>query len=260
MPPWAACGFERSNSKWDLFEVTDLTRDSFFEGRLAVFQPLQGYRFSIDAVLLAATVRPQKGDRVLDLGTGCGIMALILGMRHPQVHISAIEIQPDLASAAARNVSENGLDDRIAVFQADLRTIPDGRITGPFDWVISNPPFRRPDSGRINPNAQRALARHEINVTMEQLLTCGVRLLRTGGHYATIYPAERTADVIERMRGAGIEPKSIQTVHSHQEQAAKLIIAHGTRGGRPGLRIEAPLIVYGPDGRYSDSVQAMMKP
>jgi tRNA1Val (adenine37-N6)-methyltransferase len=260
MRPWAAIGSVKSNLKSDLFELVGLTRDTFFEGRLIVFQPREGYRFSIDAVLLAAAVKPQAGQRILELGSGCGIISLILGLRHPDIHVSAIEIQSDLASAAARNVSENDMGDRIVVFHTDLRKLPDDQVLGPFDWVVSNPPFRRQASGRVNPNQQRALARHEIEVTMEQLLACAGRMLRTGGQFWTIYPADRAVDIIERMRDSAIEPKCIQTVHSQYDQDAKLLLVHGIKGGGPGLRIAAPLIVYGPEGRYSEAVQSMMKP
>jgi tRNA1Val (adenine37-N6)-methyltransferase len=240
--------------------VAELSRDAFFDGRLTVLQPCKGYRFSIDAILLAATVTPQPGENLLDLGTGCGIIALILALRYPALHISAVEIQPDLAFAARQNVAENRMDARVAVIQADLRTLPSPQIQGPFDWVISNPPFRRPDSGRINPDSQRAVARHEIEVNMEQLMACAGRMLRTGGRFVTIYPAERAADLIERMRLAEIEPKLIQTVHSRCGQDAKLVLAQGIKGGRPGSRIAAPLVVYQPDGSYTKTVQAMMKP
>ena len=209
--------------------------------------------------MLATAVVPQCGDTILDLGTGCGIIGLILALRHRDIHISAVEIQSDLAYAASKNVVENKMDGRITVIHADMRSLPNRQIMGPFDWVVSNPPFRRPASGRINPNNQRAVARHEIEIDMAQLFGCAGRLLRTGGRFTTIYPADRTADMIERMRLSGIEPKCIQTVHSQCDQDAKLVLASGTKGGRPGLRVAPPLIVYDPEGNYSEAVRAMMK-
>jgi tRNA1(Val) A37 N6-methylase TrmN6 len=237
----------------------ELTRDSFLDGRLIVTQTREGYRFSLDAVLLAATVITQRSDTVLDLGTGSGIISLILAMHHPDIRITAVEIQPELASIAETNVADNQMNRQITVACADIRLLPAGEIMGPFDWVVSNPPYRRPHSGRINPNSQRAVARHEIAVNMEQILDCAKRMLRTGGQFGTIYPAQRAVDLVERMRRAGIEPKWIQSVHSRSDQDAKLVLVRGIKGGRPGLNIAAPLAVYQPDGSYSETVQAMMK-
>lgn len=238
----------------------ELTRDTFFDGRLTVTQTREGYRFSLDAILLAAAVTPQRSERVLDLGTGSGIIPLILAIRHPEIRITAVEIQPELASIARTNVADNRMNRQIAVACADMRLLPAGEIMGPFDWVVSNPPYRRPHSGRINPNSQRAVARHEIAVNLEQVLDCAKRMLRNGGQFGTIYSAHRAIDLVERMRRTGIEPKWIQTVHSRSDQDAKLVLARGIKNGRPGLTIAAPLTVYQPDGEYSQAVQAMMKP
>lgn len=240
--------------------ASHLTRDAFFEGRLVVTQTSQGYRFSIDAVLLAAAIRPKPGDTLLDLGTGCGIISLILAFRHPQIRIQAVEVQPELRELSQDNVVANRLEQQIEVIQADMRALPSGQVTGPFDWIISNPPYHRLDTGRINPNTQRALARHEIAVDLEQLLACARRMLRTGGRLAIIYPAERTADLLVQMRQVGIEPKYLQGVHSQSGQEARLVIVHGIHGARPGLQMAAPLVVYQPNGGYTDTVLAMMKP
>jgi tRNA1Val (adenine37-N6)-methyltransferase len=240
--------------------ASDLTRDTFFDGRLVVTQTIGGYRFSIDAVLLAAGIRPKPGDTLLDLGAGCGIISLILASRFPQVRIHAVELQPELIELAQDNVADNHMGDRIEVVQADLRVLPREPVTGPFDWIVSNPPYHRPDSGRINPNQQRALARHEIAMDLSQLLACARRMLRTGGRLALIYPAERSADLLVQMRQEGIEPKYLQGVHSQSGQAARLVIVHGIHGARPGLCLAAPLVIYAAHGEYTDVVREMMQP
>ncbi len=239
---------------------SELTRDTFFDGRLVVTQTAGGYRFSIDAVLLAAGIRPKPGDSILDLGTGCGIISLILSFRYPEVHIHAVELQPELIELARGNVADNHMADRIDVVQADLRLLPGGRLMEPFDWIVCNPPYHRSDTGRINPNNQRALARHEIAMDLAQLLACARRMLRTGGRLALIYPAERTADLLVQMRREGIEPKSLQGVHSQSGQEARLVIVHGIHGARPGLRMAAPLVVYRSTGDYTDAVKDLMQP
>jgi tRNA1Val (adenine37-N6)-methyltransferase len=240
--------------------VTDVTHDTFFNGHLRITQPESGYRYSIDAILLAALPRLAPGQSLLDLGTGCGIIPLILAFRNDGVRITGVEVQPELAQLAAANVLNNGLQDRVRIIYEDLRRLSLAMIDGPVDWIVSNPPYRRPVSGRINPDAQRALARHEIKVNLRQLISTVKRLLKTGGRFAIIYPSERAVDLFSEMRSAGLEPKWLQCVHSHAEDAAKLVLVQAVMGGKSGLKIDSPLIVYGADGGYSAAVKDMMVP
>lgn len=239
--------------------MSRLTRNTFFNGRLTVLQMRDGYRFSIDAVLLAAAVRPKPGERVLDLGTGCGIIPLILAWRFPHTRIHGIEVQADLADLASTNVTENRLDGQVTIIHGDMRSYSAEQLGGVFDWVVSNPPYRTPSSGRVNPDSQRALARHEIKIDLGRLVAAANRTLRTGGRLATIFTATRAVDLLAGMRAAGIEPKELQSVHSHEGQGAKLIIVSGIKGGRPGLTWAPPLVVYREDGSYTDAVQTMMR-
>jgi tRNA1Val (adenine37-N6)-methyltransferase len=240
--------------------VAPITYDTFFNGRLRVAQPGIGYRYSLDSILLAALPRPKPGQSLLDLGAGCGIIPLILAFRNVAVSITGIEVQSELAQLAELNVSNNGMQDRIRIIHKDLRRLSLETVDGPVDWIVSNPPYRRVASGRINPNSQRALARHEINVNLQQLISATKRLLRTGGRFATIYPSERTVDLLSEMRLAGLEPKWLQSVHSQSGDPAKLVLVQAVLGGKSGMIIEAPLVIYGSDGEYSGAVQAMMNP
>jgi tRNA1Val (adenine37-N6)-methyltransferase len=237
-----------------------LTEDTFFNGRIKVLQHRQGYRFSIDAVLLAAFSAPGAKDRIVDLGTGCGIIALILGYRHPAVSITGIEVQPELAELAARNIEANGLKERITILRTDLRSLSIQDIGSPVDLVISNPPYRKGRSGRVNLHPQRAMARHEILATLQDVAVAGARLLGIGGRFAIIYPAERITDLLSHLRSAGIEPKHIQTVHAKDNDPARLVLVSGIKAGRPGAAVHEPLVIYQPDGTYTDRVQAMFDP
>jgi tRNA1Val (adenine37-N6)-methyltransferase len=236
------------------------TEDTFFNGRIKVFQHRQGYRFSIDAVLLAAFSAPEAGDRIVDLGTGCGIIPLILGHRFPSVSITGIEIQPELASLASQNVEANGLKERISIIRKDLRFLSIRDFGGPVDLVISNPPYRKGRSGRVNPHPQRAAARHEILATLQDVADAAVRLLGIGGRFAIVFPAERITDLLTSLRSAGIEPKHIQTVHAKAHDPGRLVLVSGVKGGRPGAAVHEPLVVYRPDGTYTEKVQAMFDP
>lgn len=235
------------------------TTDAFFNGKLTVLQPRDGYRFSIDAILLAAAHEPKSGQKIVDLGTGCGIIPLILAHRHPDLRIFGVEMQPDLADLACSNVERNRMADRIRILQTDMRMLAPGQIDGPADLVVSNPPYRKAESGRINPNTQRAIARHEIHLTLEQLLQTVRRILRTGGRFLTIYPAERAVDLLDLMRDNDLEPKRMTAIHSRRSESAKLILVHGIMHGNPGLIIDPPLVIYRTDGTFTDEVQALMQ-
>ena len=239
--------------------MTSYTTDTFFNGRIRVKQHQNGYRFSLDSVLLAYQAAPRSGDIVLDLGTGCGIIALIMAYRHPGITVYAVEVQEELVQLANFNVKDNHFENRITVVDADLKTIKPDMTSGPVDLVVCNPPYRRAGSGRINPDHQRAVARHEIKANLQDIIVAANRVLKTAGRFATIYPAERTADILCQMRTDKIEPKLIRAIHSAHRSEAKLILVEGIKDGNPGLIIGPPLIVYDENGEYSDEVQQMFE-
>jgi tRNA1Val (adenine37-N6)-methyltransferase len=231
-----------------------------FGGRIRIKQDSCGYRFSIDAVLLANQTKPQAGERILDLGTGCGVVALLLGYRHPQVKIYGVEVQEELYKLAQVNVADNRMQDRIVMIHSNMKSLTSRMISGLVDMIVCNPPYRRPASGRVNPDQQRAIARHEILVTLADVLSTARRMLRTGGRFVTIYTAERLAELLAQMKIHRIEPKIIRSVHSTAQADAKLILAEGIKGAGPGMSIQAPLILYGKDGEYSQEVRKMFIP
>lgn len=235
------------------------TTDTLFNGKLLVRQPKDGYRFSIDAVLLGhlASLRPQ--DRLIDIGAGCGIVSLILAFRFPGICIHAVEIQPVLADLARQNVRQNGLEARIEVAQEDLLRIRQQDTGGPFDLMVCNPPYRKARSGRINPDPQKAMARHELAVSLPDVMAAAARLLKRAGRLALIYPSERMADLMAEMRAANIEPKVLRMIHSRADAGAKLVFVEGSLGGNPGLRVGPPLVIYGKDGKYSPEVERMLQ-
>ena len=240
--------------------MSSYTTDTFFDGKINVMQNRKGYRFSIDAVLLAYHAAPRSGDKVLDLGTGCGIISLLMACRCSDLKICAVEVQTELADLAAANVHQNHLDDRIEVLSTDMKLLTLKMTSGPFDLVISNPPYHRSGSGRINPDKQRAVARHEIKASLLDFLQTSRRMLRTGGRLCTIFTAERATDVLAQMRIVRVEPKMIRMVHSNRDADAKLILIEGVKGGRPGLKVAPPLILYHKNGLYTDEVQRMFAP
>ena len=240
--------------------MNQYTTDTFFKGQICVKQSRGGYRFSIDAVVLAHHAVPFAGEKVLDIGTGCGIIPLILAYRQPQFTIFGIEVQTELAELAIANVKENQLEDRITIFSKDMKLLTPAMTAGPVDLVVCNPPFRRQGSGRINPDAQRAVARHEIKANLADIIQTSHRMLRKAGRLILIHSAGRLTDILSRMRIDGIEPKFIRMIHSRQDAEATLIIIGGVKGGRPDLKIAPPLIIYDKKNDYTDEVESMFRP
>jgi tRNA1Val (adenine37-N6)-methyltransferase len=237
-----------------------LTKDTFFNGRIIVKQDRSGYRFSIDSILLARHADPRPGDKVLDLGTGCGIIPIILAYRDPNLNIFGIEVQKELADIACFNVEENHMSHIITILCKDMKELKNDMISGPVDLVVSNPPYRKAESGRINPDIQRALARHEIKVSLLDIIATVRRVLRTAGRFVTIYSAERLTDLMTHLRSEGIEPKFIRMVHSGIKTEAKLVLVEGIKGGRPGTKIGPPLLLYDGNGSYTQEVEEMLSP
>ena len=236
------------------------TLDTFFDGRIRVRQSRSGYRFSVDAVLLAHQVSPKPGQSILDLGTGCGIIPLILAHRHADISVQGVEVQEDLARLAEGNVVDNRLEDRVRVFHMDLNDLPDPRVASPVDWVVSNPPFRGAETGRVNPDRQRAVARHEIRATLKQVVAAARRTLRTAGRFAAVFPAERLTDLLLEMRAGGIEPKRLRFVQSRREGPVKRVLVEGGKGARAGILIDPPVVLYREDGSYDVAAAAMFRP
>jgi tRNA1Val (adenine37-N6)-methyltransferase len=239
----------------------DITTGTFFGGRLKVFQDRHGYRFSIDALLLAHQVRFRKGDRrVVDFGTGCGIIPLLLAYRHTNLDICGVEIQPGLAKLARANVSANALTHCIKIIEADLQTVNPQNLGYTADVIVSNPPFRKATAGRVSTNTARALARQEIVLTLEGLLGAVRRILKTGGYFWTIYPAQRLPELIGSMQRFHIEPKFIRMIHSRKNDDAKLVLMAGVKAALSGLAVGPPLIIYRSESQYSEEVQTMFVP
>ncbi len=217
--------------------------DQFLEGRLKLIQSRDGYRFSIDAVLLSefVTIRPE--DVVIDIGTGCGVILLILLLTKPAGYAFGLEIQEALASQARRNAVLNGFEDKMGIILGDIKNPPLAKQIA--DVVICNPPYRNAESGRINPDQRRAIARHEILASIDDILRAAGNLLRKKGRLAMIYPSVRLVDILLRMRRFDLEPKKVRINYPGLQSGARLALIEAVLGGKPGLEICPPLIGQG---------------
>lgn len=238
--------------------MTSTSRDHFFNGRIVLNQPTSGYRFSIDAVILAHLALPLASSRVVDLGTGCGVIPIMMAYRCPAIHLVGVEIQPALCAVARQNVADNHMADRIRILEADMRALSRSDVGGAVDLVVSNPPYRPLNSGRVSRDSQRAVARHELKIDLAAVLASARRMLQKTGRLAVIYPCVRTVDLLSAMRTAGLEPKSLTMVHTHRNAPARLVGVVAVKSGRPGLDVAPPLAIYSTDGGYSPALAAMI--
>jgi len=210
-----------------------------------VLQKTQGFRFSIDAVLLAhfITPNPDKPQRLLDLGTGSGVMPLLLAARYDKLQIDGIELQAEIADMAKRSVTYNGMEDHIRIHQHDITQLPKS-FEQQYDFVISNPPFFQVGSGKQNPNPQIALARHELACTLEQLIVCAFRTLKDRGHFAVIHRAERLTELLSLCQKHRLTPYRLRMIHPTLDQPANLVLMEAIKDGRNGITIMPPLAIY----------------
>lgn len=228
-------------------ETVDVLRG----GAIHVLQKEKGYRFSIDAVILADFVQLKKHDHVAELGSGSGVISLIEASRFPTVQVVGIDIQEHLVAMAKRSVKAHGMETRVEILQGDIRHIRDIVSSRTFDAVICNPPYRRIGSGRLNPDEERAIARHEVAGTVDQFCRAAGLILKDGGRFFVIFPAARTVHLMMSMKRAGIEPKMLRLVHSSKTSQADFVLAAGVRGGGEGIEVMPPLYLYKRSGVYT---------
>ncbi len=211
---------------------------------LALLQPVDGYRFSVDSLLLVDFVRVPKDSKILDIGTGCGVISLCLARRQESASFVAIEIQESLFLLARENVKNNRLGDRVSVIKGDINDAYDKFNAGEFNVVVSNPPYRTPDSGRLCPHSQEALARHEIFLELPSLLKAVRFVLCPGGLFFLIYPSERLGILIHGLSENGLEPKRLQFIHPNSARQARMVMVEAVKDGKKGgLRVMPPLFL-----------------
>ena len=234
----------------------DETLDLLFNGSLKIIQKKNGYRFSIDAILLShfAWSHHRRAGTVIELGTGSGVIPLILAHRFREATIIGVEVQETLAELAQRNVTMNRLDNRVCIVKGDLRRLRGSYSPASFDLVLSNPPFYPVHAGKINPGSERAIARHELTGSLEDMVQIASYLLKPKGRLIVIYPAFRLIDLIHQLRNNGLEAKLMRVVHSRANSEGKLVLLSCSRGGRAALKVLKPLIIYQGRGEYTEEL------
>jgi tRNA1Val (adenine37-N6)-methyltransferase len=229
--------------------------DQILDGKIRVIQKEKGYRFSIDALLLSHFINLKAGDDVLDLGTGGGIVPMILAKRWTCVRIVGLDIQSGLIDMARRSAILNLVDGRVQLVQGDVRQIKAIFEAGSFDVVTFNPPYRRMHSGRVNPDIEKAIARHEIMATLDDFLQAAAHCLKVKGRVFLVYPAVHAVKLFNRMRARRLEPKRVVMVYSNPDSEGQFVLVEGLKAGNEGMKVLPPLFIYERGGAYTQAMQ-----
>jgi tRNA1Val (adenine37-N6)-methyltransferase len=236
--------------------MNDETLDSIRD--VKIIQARDGYRFSIDAVLLESFVAGIRTGRGVELGAGSGVISILLAKRLSRIKIVAVEIQEGLANRAGRNVELNKVSERVTVLHEDIKKLRERFETNSFDFAFSNPPFREPGTGRVSGNAEKAVARHEVEVTLPDIVAAASYLLKHSGRLFIIYHPFRLAELISLLREARLEPKRMRLVHPVQGEEATMVLIEAMKGAGTWLKVEPPLYIYDKGEKYTDEVEEML--
>lgn len=228
---------------------------------MKIIQRVDHFAFSLDSLLVSEFASITKyTNKIVDLGTGNGVIPLFLSKK-TKAQITGIEIQEISSDLARRNVELNNLEDQISIINDDMKNWRKYFRNNSVDMVISNPPFFKFDGNekQLNDLTQLTLARHEISITLEEIIQTASNLLKDKGHFALVHRVDRFMDIIENMKKYDIEPKKIQFCHAKINKEGKILLVEGIKYGKPGLRILPPLIAHDDDGQYSAEVLEMFK-
>ena len=236
-------------------KIDDLQRSG-----LRIIQDPARFCFGMDAVLLTGFVQEGIAGRtlaredLLDLGTGTGIIPILMSAKSDCRFLTGLEIQPDSADMAARSVKLNGLEDRVRIIQGDIKEADALFAPASFGVITCNPPYMIRSHGLQNPDSPKAIARHEILCDFEDVARVTERLLKPGGHFYLVHRPFRLAEIMTTLRDHGLEPKRMRLVHPYVDREPNMVLLDCVRGGRPRLTVEKPLIVYKEPGVYTEEI------
>lgn len=229
--------------------VDDLQRNHY-----RIIQDPERFCFGMDAVLLSGFARAKEGDRVIDLGTGTGIIPILMEAKTQASSFVGLEIQPESADMASRSVLLNHLEEKIQIVTGDIKEAGSMFGAASFDVVTSNPPYMTEHHGLTNEKSPKAIARHELLCSLEDVISQASRLLKPGGNFFMIHRPFRLADIMVLLREYHLEPKRMRLVYPFADKEPNMVLLEANRGGRPRLTVEKPLVVYKEPGVYTDEI------
>lgn len=236
------------------FELKEHERLDDLQNGYEIIQNTEKFCFGIDAVLLSGFARVKPRERVLDLGTGTGIIPILLKAKTPGEHFTGLEIQQECADMATRSVAYNHLEEQISIRQGDIKEASAMFGRASFDVVTSNPPYMIHSHGLENPHLPKAIARHEILCTLEDVISQASKVLKVRGRFYLIHRPFRLAEIMGLMMKYHLEPKRMQLVYPFVDREPNLVLLEGVLGGKSRIQVEKPLIVYEKPGVYTRDV------
>lgn len=213
--------------------------------------------FGMDAVLLANFVKHRRDGMYMDLGTGTGVIPILLAAKEPPdgtCQFVGLEIQDACAEMAGKSVRLNDLEQKVRIDHGDIREVSCNYRKASFDIVTSNPPYISGNHGLTNPDEPKNIARHEICVTLSDVIEAAAYLLKPGGSFYMIHKPFRLAEIFEGLLANGLEPKRMQLIHPYIDKEPNMVIVEGVKGGNSRIKIEPPLIVYKERGVYTEQL------
>lgn len=229
--------------------IDDLQRNGY-----QIIQKQNGFCFGMDAVLLSGFAQVKPGERAVDLGTGTGIIPILLEAKYDGIHYIGLEIQEEVADMARRSVVLNHLENKVSIVTGDIKEA--SRLFGAasFDVVTSNPPYMNDANGLKNPDLPKAIARHEVLCSLDDVTREAARLLKPGGRFYMVHRPHRLIEIVTALKGYGLEPKRMKMVHPFVDREANMVLIEAVRGGKSMIKVEAPIIVYKEQGVYTDEI------
>jgi len=225
---------------------------------IKIIQSKKGYRFSIDAVILENFIRTKKYDKGIELGAGSGVISILLARRSPYIKLTGVEIQKPLADRAIRNVELNRLEDRVEILKKDIKRLKNILPEGKADLIFSNPPFRKPETGRISIDGEKAAARHELRITLPKLIDTASYLLKERGRFCLIYHPFRLIELTGLLQESKLEPKRVRFVHSRPGEEAKMVLIEAVKGSGRWLKVAPPLYIHNEGRSYTEEVRQLL--
>ena len=229
--------------------IDDLQRNGY-----RIIQKKKGFCFGMDAVLLSGFAQVREGERAIDLGTGTGIIPILLKAKTAGDHFIGLEIQEEVAEMAARSVSLNHLGDQVEIVRGDIREASQLFGRASFDVVTSNPPYMNDQHGLKNPDMLKAISRHEVLCTLDDVCREAAALLKPGGRFYMVHRPHRLAEIISALKQYKLEPKRMKLVHPFIDKEANMVLIEAVRGGKSMMKVEAPIIVYQEPGVYTEEI------
>lgn len=229
--------------------LDDLQRNGY-----QIIQKKDGFCFGMDAVLLSGFAAVKPGEKAIDLGTGTGIIPILLEAKYEGEHYTGLEIQDEVAEMAARSVALNHLEEKVSIVKGDIKEA--SRLFGAasFDVVTSNPPYMNDAHGLKNPDLPKAIARHEVLCTLDDVAREAAKLLRPGGRFSMVHRPHRLIEIITALTKYKLEPKRMKMVHPFVDKEANMVLIEAVRGGKSMIKVEAPIVVYREPGVYTQEI------